>query len=452
MSMNPTRRGFLVGCSAAIAGLAGSRFNTVAFGDPTENREILVVVFLRGGLDGLSLVPPVDGVDRGHYEAARPSLAIPTVGVGAAIDLGGGFGLHPAAAPLFDLYQDGRLAVVQAVGMSDVVNKSHFDAMQFVELGTPGSKSITTGWLTRHLASAGNLPPEAVMPSLAIGDLQPTSLLASTQTVNLADPDQFDIDNGPWLWRNAQRTALRSIYQGSTSWLHDAGVQALDAVDIVQLNAQGGYTPANGAVYPDGSFGEHLEVLAQMIKLDLGLTVATVDLGGWDTHDAQGNGSDGYLAAMLAQLSEGLAAFYADLDGPGSDPYTDRLTVVVQSEFGRELYENGDSGTEHGYGNLMLVLSGNAIGGLHGAWPGLAPGQLVDGTDLAVTTDYRQVLSEILIRRLCNPALDVIFPGYTGYQPLGVVQGTDLPLPGQEIFSDSFESGDLSAWTGSVGS
>ncbi|MEM9595942.1 MAG: DUF1501 domain-containing protein [Acidobacteriota bacterium] len=443
--MSMTRRGFLAGCSAAIAGYSGSRFNTMAFADPGLNQEILVTVFLRGGMDGLNFLPPIDGPDRGHYEAARPTMRIPVSGPGAAINLDGQFGLHPSAAPLYPLYQDGRLAIVHGVGMVDVVNKSHFDAMRFVELGTPGSSSMTTGWLTRHLSSAGNLPSQIVMPSLAIGDLQPASLLGNLETLNMTDPDYFNIDNGPWLWRNGQRKALRNIFESDTSWLHDTGVQALDSVDIIPLNVTGGYTPSNGAVYPETSFGEHLQVLAQMIKLDLGLQVATVDLGGWDTHDEQGVGSSGYFADLLGEMAAGLAALYTDLDGAGASNYTQRLTVVVQSEFGREVNENNDNGCEHGYGNSMMVLSGNANGGLHGQFPGLHPDQLVDGTDVGVTTDYRRILSEVLIRRMCNNSLDTIFPGYTGYTPLGVVQGTDLP-PGQ-IFSDNFETGGLSAWS-----
>ena len=445
MCLNSTRRGFLMGCSTAIAGLAGSRFNTMAFADPGSGSDILVVVFLRGGTDGLSVVPPLGGTDRGFYEAARPTLQVPTTGAGAAIDLNGQFGLHPAAAPLYELYQDGRLAIVQGVGMIDVVNKSHFDAMQFIELGTPGEKTMTTGWITRHLESTPNQPAEVVMPSLAVGDLQPVSLAGNTSTVNLANPDIFNVDNGPWLWRNAQRTTLRNMYESSSSWLHDAGVQALDAVDIVELNVSGAYQPANGAVYPQGGFGDNLRVLAQMIKLDLGLQVATVDIGGWDTHEQQGVGPGQYFATLLGELAQGLHAFYTDLDGTGASNYTQRLTLVVQSEFGRELYENADAGTEHGYGNMMYVLSGNAVGGLHGSWPGLAPGQLTDGTDLAVTTDYRQVLSEILTKRLCNPNIDTIFPGYTGYTPLGVVQGEAPPTTG--ILTDSFESGGTGAWT-----
>ncbi len=449
-----TRRGFLCGCSAAIAALSGSRLNTVAFGDPGLNEEILLVIFLRGGVDGLNVVPPLAGADRGYYEAARPSLQVPTSGPTAAIDLNGQFGLHPALAPLHPLYQDGRLAIVQGAGMSDVVNRSHFDAMQFIELGTPGSKTISSGWLTRHLQTAANLPTEIVMPSLAIGDLQPTSLLGSHETVNMNDPESFNFNNGPWLWRDAQRTALREIYEASSSWLHDAGVQAMDAVDIVQLNAGDDYIPANGAVYPESPLGDQLRVLAQMIKLDLGLQVATIDIGGWDTHESQGTGGGGYLAALLGDLAAGMANFYLDLDGVGGGDYTQRLTVVVQSEFGRELWENADSGTEHGYGNNIIVLSGNAIGGLHGSWPGLAPDQLVEGSDVAVTTDYRRVLSEILIRRMCNPAIYEIFPDYTDYQPLGIVQGVDLPPIGggsSEIFDDDFESGTTGAWSSTVG-
>lgn len=448
--MDTTRRGFLMGCSAAVASFAGSRMNTMAFADPALNQEILLVIFLRGGMDGLTLVPPIAGADRGHYQAARPNLQIPTTGPGAAINLNGQFGLHSGAAPLYDLYQDGKLAIVQAAGMLNVVNKSHFDAMRFVELGTPGQKSQTTGWLARHLASATNQPSEIIMPSLAIGDLQPASLLGSLETVNLANPDDFNVSNGPWNWRQAQKNTLRELFEGDSSWLHDAGVAAFNAADIVESNVTGSYIPANGATYPDSYFGEHLQILAQMIKLDLGLQAATIDVGGWDTHESQGEGSSGYLADLLTDLATGLAAFYADLDGIGASNYTNRLTVVVQSEFGRELHENANYGTEHGYGNLMMVLSGNAIGGLHGTWPGLAPGQLTDRTDLTVTTDYRQVLSEILIRRLCNPNLDIIFPGYTGYQPLGIVQGDDILPPG--IMSDGFESGDLSRWTTSVGS
>jgi uncharacterized protein (DUF1501 family) len=448
--MRFSRRSFLQGCSAAVAAMAGTRFNTLAFGDPLAlNQEILVAIFLRGGMDGLSLVPPISGTDRGLYQAARPNIQIPVTGANAALPLNAQFGLHPAAAPLHEIWQDGKLAIVQNVGMSTVINKSHFDAMQFLELGTPGQKSISTGWITRHLQSATNLPTSIIMPSLAVGDLQPTSLLGYLDTVNMADPASFNIGNGPWLWRAAQRTALRNLFEADSTWLHNAGIAAIDAMDIIELNVTGAYTPANGAVYPEGQFGDQMKVLAQMIKLNLGLQVATVDVGGWDTHDQEGDGGTGYFADMIGELSAGIGAFYADLSGAGASNFMNRITLTVQSEFGREVFENNDHGTEHGYGNLMLVLGGHTNGGLHGSWSGLQTGVLVDGTDVPVTTDYRRVLSEILIRRFGNNNLEAIFPGYTGYTPLGVVQGADVAP--SAIFSNGFESGGTSAWSQTLG-
>jgi len=449
-----TRRGFVTGCSAAIAALAGSRFNSLAFaqgGNP--NDEILVVLFLRGGQDGLNLVIPTGGFDRGRYQALRPNLAIPAA-VAAARPLGSlpgpdgavALGLHPAAAPLFDLYQDGRLAVAVACGMS-ANERSHFDSMTWMELGTPGVGNTSSGWLTRHLASASNLPPQMLMPSVSIGGLQALSQLGSYETVAMGSPYDFSLSTGPWSARTAQRVALRNLYEGDTTWLHQAGVQALDAVDIVELYASGGYVPLPGAVYPDTWFGDNLKTIAQFIKLDLGLRIATLDLGGWDHHESEvvnGSPTQGIFADLVDELSRGLAAFWADLDDPAVNFPNQRLTLVVMSEFGRRAYENDATGTDHGHGNNLLVLSGHAIGGLHGTWPGLREELLNEG-DLEVTTDFRRVLSEIVVRRLANPRLDLVFPGYTGYQPLGVVTGVDLGV-GEPIFSDGFETGDTRNW------
>jgi len=441
-----SRRGFMVGCSAAIAGLAGSRFNSLAFAQPGGDQEILVVLFLRGGMDGLSFLAPIDGTDRGYYEAARPGLALPLSGVDAAVPLTSQFGFHPAAAPLADLFQDGKLSLIPASGL-DEATRSHFESMEYIELGTPGVKTTPTGWIARHLQTVSGLPSEIILPSLSMGDLQQSSLRGHYETVNMGDPSSFRLNTGPWRWQPAQRTALRSLYGASDSLVHVTGTQALDAADIIELYAGGEYAPANGAVYPASGFGDHLQVIAQMIKLDLGLHVATLDLGGWDTHASQ----EYWFGQLVGDLAQGLAAFYADLDGAGAENYAQRLTLVVQSEFGRRFAQNSDDGTDHGHGNVMMVLSGNALGAIHGSWPGLAPGQLFEGLDVAVTTDYRRVLSEILIRRLGNDKLGVVFPGYTGYSPLGVVSGTDLPPDYSPpstggIFSDSFESGDLTKW------
>ncbi|MCG8460299.1 MAG: DUF1501 domain-containing protein [Holophagales bacterium] len=452
-----TRRGFITGCSAAAAAFSGASFNTMAFGDPNgTNNEILVSLFLRGGIDGLNLIPPIAGADRGHYELARPNLAIPVSGSNAALPLSGGpFGIHAGAnhvesgenppATLYDLYQGGKLSVVLAAGMHED-NRSHFDSMTFMELGTPGQLSTATGWLTRHLASTSNLPEEILMPALAVGNLQQAALRGSTEAVNMSNPDSFSLNVGPHEWRDAWRSALRKLYGGS-DWLAEAGWRALDAIDIIELNSTGSYTPANGAVYPSGSLGNHFETIARMIKLDIGLRVATIDYGGWDTHNGQGEDGGGYFFTRVQELSRALAAFYTDLDGSGAGAYIDRVTIVVMSEFGRRLRENADRGSDHGHGNVMLVLGGSATGGVHGTFPGLANDDLFDGADLEVTTDYRRVLSEILIRRLGNPNLGQVFPGYSGYSPLGVVSGPDQPpIYGPGIFADGFETGSTGAW------
>lgn len=445
-----TRRGFCVGCSAAIASLAGSRFNSLAFAAPGSwtNDELLVVCFLRGGQDGLNLLVPTGGAsnDRQYYDLARPQIGI-AAATASQLPLGAlsgtSFGFHPAMAPLHDLYQANKLSIAMACGMA-ANERSHFDSMNWMELGTPGLSSTTSGWLTRHLETANNLPDQIVMPSLSVGSLQPVSLLASYETINMASPDSFSLSTGPWAWRNAQRVALRNLYQSNSTFVHSAGLQALDAVDIVELYASGGYTPRPGSNYPTTWFGDNLQTIAQMVKLDLGLRIATLDLGGWDTHESQ----DSIYGQLAGELAQGLRAFWHDLDDVPS--HVDRLTVVVLSEFGRRVEQNFDAGTDHGHGNNLLVMSGHATGGLHGAWPGLHPDQLADG-DVQVTTDFRRVLAEILVRRLGNPRVDLVFPGYTGYSPLGVVTGQDLPLGSEVIFADGYDSGATNRWDATSG-
>jgi uncharacterized protein (DUF1501 family) len=449
-----SRRRFLASSALTAGGLVGG-IPHLAFGDPDAvNEDLLVVVFLRGGIDGLSLVLPVTGPDRGHYEAARPRLRIPVSGTGAALPLGNFLGLHPAAgshagpsaASLYDYYNTGKLAIVHACGL-DHPTRSHFDAQSFMELGTPGSGGTSAGWLARHFQSASNLPPDIIMPTLAVGSNQQACLLGSLETINMEDADSFALDNiGHWEWRQAQRVTLRQMIENDNDTVHQTSAQALDAVGIIETYVSGDYTPANGAVYPNNGFGEQMALIARLAKLGLGLRGAAVDFGGWDTHDGQATGSTGFFANQVTTLSQGLAALYQDLDGPNG--VAQRMTVVVMSEFGRRLRENDDSGTDHGHGNVMLVMGGKVNGGVHGTWPGLANNQLYDGADLAITTDYRRVLTEILIRRMGNNRVDLLFPGYSTYAPLNVVQGIDLPpwLPGT-VFMDGFESGDASRWT-----
>lgn len=437
------RRGFLMGCSAAIAALAGSRITNLAFAAPgaASNPEFpgtLVVVFLRGGWDALNVVPVIGGADRGIYETLRPNIKIPVGGAGSALNLNGQFGLHPAMASLYEMYQQQKMAIVHAAGLTSDT-RSHFDAQQFIELGTPGAKSSSTGWITRHLQSAPYGPTSAVFPALSTGGGQAMSLAGFNGAVAMNTPGEFNLD-GWSQYVSGQRTALRTFYAGA-GFLDAAARETLDTIDLIESTAPGDYAPANGAQYPSTSFSDNLQSIAQLIKMDLGLNVATVDLGGWDTHEHQGNTPTagdqlgGYFGSQLLKpMSDALKAFMVDLDGSCPN-WANRTTVVVMSEFGRRVAQNENDGTDHGHGSVMLVLGGGIRGGwVYGNWPGLANDQLYDRSDLKVTTDYRQVLTEILQYRLNNANSGTIFPGFTPTAPLGIARDPATinppPIPG----------------------
>ncbi len=438
------RRKFLKGCCLAAGaglGVSGARY---AFADANTTEKILVVLFLRGGCDGLSLFPPLSGSDRGYYETARPTLQIPLSGAGAALDLNGQFGVHPAGAPLKDLYDQGLLAIVRAVGNTVQPSRSHFDAQALLESGTPGTKGTATGWLTRYFSTLDNLTPSIIIPSLAASSYTPTSFIGDPYVLTTSNPGSFELSYAHWGWDARQREVISSLY-GGTGLVEHAGHQALTAEEIISGEDFSNYTPAGGAIYPSGTLGNRLKMLAQIIKMDVGLRVSALDFGGWDTHNGQGDGSSGYFADnLVTPLAAGLSAFLTDMDASGGN-YMQRLTLVVQTEFGRRFRQNADSGTDHGFGSDMLVAGGEVNGGqFHGLWPGLATAQLFEGVDVDVSTDFRRILSEILIRRLQNPYLGAIFPGYTDYTPLGVVQGQDMePVydgsGSNAIFADGFE-------------
>ena len=445
-----TRRGFMMGCSAAIANLASARFTNLVFADPLSipNHDTLIVLFLRGGMDGLSFVLPTGGPDRAFYETARPVLKIPASGANAALALGtmagNQFGLHPAATDLHNLFQDGKVAFVHAAGL-DTSSRSHFDNQAQIELGTPGNGGTNDGWLTRHFLTCPDLPPSTPMVQrIAVSSTIQTSWLADTNVVAFANRDDFLFNTGPSTWRDAQKLSLRNILElhGGSDPRYAQGLVSLDASSFIEQNVPtlSSYVPANGAVYPSGSFGDSLKLTAQLIKLDMGLRAATLDLGGWDTHNGQGTAASGqFFWNKIQELSQALAAFYTDLDGVGANAFAGRTTVAVMSEFGRRFHENNDSGTDHGHGGVITVLGGPVLGGLYGDWPGLANDQLYDAADLDITTDFRRVLSEIVVGRLGNPNWQQVFPGYAGYSPLGLV----LPT----IFNDGFESGNSSKWS-----
>jgi uncharacterized protein (DUF1501 family) len=404
-----SRRDFLKGCSAGIAALAGARLTQVAFAAQDPAADIFVLVFLSGGWDALNVVPPLAGDDRRYYEKARPTIKIAEKSL---LQLDDRFGLHPALAPLYELYQDGYLGIVHAVGLN-VDTRSHFDATELIELGTPESKATTSGWLTRHLQTLSE-QSTGLLPAIAL-PFQTTSLLGYAPTVSMSIPSELaQWDNG---FLAEQQAALRKLYAGGTL-LHQVGERTLDAVQVVSpLSGEDyEYRPSHGARYPDDDFGRQLATVAQMIKLNAGLQVATVEFGGWDTHEDQNYGNSGYLTSMLESLAEGLANFYRDVE-----EYADRLSVVVMSEFGRRLAQNDADGTDHGHGSVILALGKGVNGGkVYGQFPGLHNDQLYDHADLAVTTDFRAVLSEVLRQRLANPRVDVVFPDYRAESPLGL--------------------------------
>ncbi len=417
-----TRRHFLTGCSAAIAAMAGARITRLAFAAPDGSTgraptgvqdRTLVVLFLRGGWDALNVVPPI-GDDRKHYVRARPSLALPERGENAALPLDDRFGLHPALKPLHELYQDGAFAVVHATGLAHET-RSHFDAMEYMELGTPGLKTTREGWIARHLLATGVNGDTLLAPALAIGEA-PTSLREAPQAVAVDNLDDFKLW-GDESFFEEQRRVLGRLYTGET-WAHAAGAQTLRALDGMTRVLTDGYETAAGVEYSGSQLGNQLSTLARLIKSGAGLQVATLDYGGWDTHDYQGDQGTGQFGAQLEDLGKSLAAFHEDLGAQAAN-----VTVMVMSEFGRRLEQNSSQGTDHGHGSALFLLGGGINGGkVYGDWPGLSHDQLFDQADLAITTDYRQVVSEVLVNRLGNPDPGYVFPGFTPGASLGIVQ------------------------------
>lgn len=427
-----SRRQFLKGCcAAAAAGVAGPRlfFGPEARAQAAGGADTVVVLFLRGGLDGLNLVVPTDGPDRAHYEAARPRLAIAATGGYGALPLtlaGGastGFGLHPSATGLRDLWSAGRLAIVHACGLLTSASRSHFDAQMAIERGL--AHGTTSGWLARALGDAG--AAGSVMPVLAAGATQPTSLAGSAAAIVMDDARDFRLNHGAWAWQATAADSpaghvglnetLGRLWSGDTG-LEMAGARADGALRVI---ARQPYSPVP-AGWPTSTIARQLWMVAQSIRFGLGLRYATLDLGGWDTHDGQGTAGAGYhyYQNKVAELSAALSAFQAELEAGG---LAGRVTTVVQSEFGRRIRENSAGGTDHGYGNPMLVLGGSVNGRrFHGSWPGLAPATVAAANgDVPVTTDFRRVLSDILVRRMGVTDVATVFPQFA-YAPLGIVQ------------------------------
>ncbi len=369
--------------------------------------DTLVVVFLRGAADVLNMVVP-HGEDA--YYQLRPSLGIARPDDSKkkkeerAVDLDGFFGLHPNMAPLLSAWQSKQLAIIHACGAPDE-SRSHFKAMELMERGVDDERGPASGWIGRHLATlnTGNTSP---LRAVGMGTRPQKSLTGSVPVSALRSIADFHL-GGDQRALQQMRLALSTVYENDV-----LGQDTLSIMDTLQTLDPLKYTADRDAKYPDTEFGLALKQTAMLIKAQVGLEVSAIDLGGWDTHFAQGS-SSGLMPNLMKDLAEGLAAFHADMFD-----HQNQLTTVTMSEFGRRASENGSLGTDHGHGSMMMVLGGNVDGGkVHGQWPGMEEGQLIGPGDLAVTTDYRDVLSEILTKRLNNPATDEIFPEYQPLMP-----------------------------------
>lgn len=400
-----TRRFFLKASGLAVVSLGAVPrvfLRAAAAAQGAGRRKTLVVAFQRGACDGLNTVVPYG---ESAYRALRPSIAIPAPRGGsrdAALDLDGFFGLHPALEPLLPLWREKSLAAVHAVGSPDST-RSHFDAQDYMETGTPGVKSTEDGWMNRCLqapAAARSNPFRGV----ALTPTLPRALAGRAPAVAMASIQQFGLRGGPG---TMSARSFEDMYSGAVrDVLHGTGRETFEAIDFLKKADPARYQPAAGARYR-GRYGEALKQVAQLIKADVGVELAFTEIGGWDHHAAEG-GVQGQLAARLREFGGALAAFHTDLGDRMED-----VVLVTLTEFGRTVRENGNRGTDHGHASVSFVLGGAVRGGkVHGRWPGLSAGALHEGRDLALTTDFRDLLAELLAGHLGARDLARVFPGH----------------------------------------
>jgi uncharacterized protein (DUF1501 family) len=429
--MKTTRRLFLKSGAVAVAsvGLApawGPEFlrNTAFAEEPRRNgraaggRKVLICLFQRGAVDGMSMVVPHGDA---HYYQHRNlnGIAIPRTGEGRVIDLDGTFGLHPALAPLKSIWDEGHLAPIHACG-SPNPTRSHFDAQDYMESGVPGSKGVRDGWLSRVLScpeDAAKLPATPFR-GVAMSAQLPRSLQGEADALAIPDLRTFGVKDssaaamiaGAMGAKNSSGAAagFEALYdQAVGDVLHGAGKESFEAIKMIQNLKPGSYQAAAGAKYPRGRFGDSLQQIAQLIKADVGLEIAFAEMGGWDTHVNQG-ASQGQLARRLGEFGEGLKALYLDLGDRMAD-----VTILTMSEFGRTVRQNGNGGTDHGHATCFFAIGDKVNGGkVLGQWPGLAPEQLYENRDLAVTTDFRDVFGEIVQKHMGLRDLKAVFPTY----------------------------------------
>ncbi|HET6142120.1 MAG TPA: DUF1501 domain-containing protein [Candidatus Acidoferrales bacterium] len=402
--MKISRRIFLKGGGISMIGLSTipAFLQRAVAATAMPNKKKLIVLFQRGAADGLNTVVPFG---EENYYRLRPSIAIPQprAGVeGTAVDLDGFFGLHPSLAPLGPLFHNGQLAIVHAAGSPDTT-RSHFDAQDFMESGTPGVKSTDDGWLNRVV---GNMAEQDATPfrAVAMGPNLPLTLRGAAPAIALADVKQFRVMSQS----TAVQGGFEALYaQTVDKVLRGTGTETFEAIDMLRKADPSRFQPENGAEYPKSRIGQTLQQVAQLMKADIGMEVGFVDTGGWDNHVNEG-GAQGQMANLLRDMGQGLAAFHQDMGDHMED-----VVVVTMSEFGRTAHENGNRGTDHGHANCMFVMGGAVKGGkVYGKWPGLGLGQLNEGRDLTLTTDFRSVLGEVISGHLGANNLRPVFPGF----------------------------------------
>ncbi|MEZ5235574.1 MAG: DUF1501 domain-containing protein [Acidimicrobiales bacterium] len=399
-----SRRRFLgTTVGAGLVGVSAGTTTRLAFGDPNDpaTGDILVSVFLRGGADGLSLIPAYGDPD---YARVRPTIAVPRPGqANGALDLNGYFGMHPAMRNLYQTaWGNGHLAVVHAVGLPDAESdtRSHFEAQDYWERSSVDI-SLRTGWIGRYLGAAG---ATSVVSGVGIRSALPVALHGFSGTLAVYSLNGFRLDGFPSADMASVGAQLNAMYASVPGPLGSAARSALTATELI--STAGGIGTQNGAVYPNTGAGRDLRAVAQLIRANIGLRAACVDVGGWDMHENMGTPASGQMADRARQLADALAAFYTDL-GTGMN----EVTVVTMSEFGRTVEENGSGGLDHGRGSCMMVMGGSIRGGVYTNWPTLRAG-LDRNDDLLVTTDFRTVLAEIVQKRLDPAALGSVFPGF----------------------------------------
>jgi uncharacterized protein (DUF1501 family) len=385
---------------------------------PAAGKKQLVVLFQRGAADGLNIVVPFA---EPNYYRMRPTIAIPQPRRGDAnttIDLDGFFGLHPGLASLQPLFASNQLAIVHAAGSPDPT-RSHFDAQDYMESGTPGIKATQDGWLDRAI---GTIPEPNASPfrAVAMGTNLPRMLQGSTGAIALPDLRQFKVQPPSVAMSNVVEGGFEAMYAQTVDHaLHGTGTETFEAIDTLRKIDMNKFPPEHGADYPKSALGQRLQQIGVMIKANIGVEVLFVDCGGWDNHVNEG-GAQGQLANLLRDLGQSLAAFHQDMGDRMAD-----VVVVTMSEFGRTARENGNRGTDHGHANCIFVMGGDVQGGhVYGKWPGLDDHQLNEGRDLALTTDFRAVVSEILNRHLGVKDLAPVFPGFdvSGKRQLGLMR------------------------------